>query len=98
MKSPQYLVYFLDPLKNSTYTNHYKFFTKEDAEIFIIESIEYHLNLQVKFVSGLKGNLEKHLENYKKYLKKNNEIYFFGEYNEICNNSEYVYKYWIEKI
>ena len=34
----------------------------------------------------------------KKYLKEHNEVYFYGEYNEISNNPEYVYKYWIEEI
>ena len=90
-----FYIYFLDPLKNSTYTKHYSIESKEDAKLFIIESIEYHLNQQQNFVSGLKGNLQKHLDNYKKYLNDHDEVYFYGEYNEISNNPEYVYKYWI---
>ena len=98
MKSHQYLVYFLDPLKNSTYTKDYRLESKEDSQLFIMESIEYHLNQQINFVSGLKGNIQNHLDKYKKYLKEHNEVYFYGEYNEISNNPEYVYKYWIEEI
>ena len=90
-----YYVYFLDPLKHSKYTTYYEIESKEEAQQFIMESIEYHLNQQQQFVSGLKGNLQKHLDNYTKYLNDHDEVYFYGEYNEIFNNPEYVYKYWI---
>ena len=96
MEDTYYILYFLDPLKNSSYTNHFKFKKKEDAIEFVMEDVEYFLKQQQKFVSGLKGNIDNHLEKYRNYLLENDELYFYGEYNEITNNPEYVYKYWIK--
>lgn len=90
-----WLVYFLDPLRSSEYTTSYNFTSKEEAQEFIIDDIYYQLTQQENFVSGLKGNKQKHIEKYKNYLYQNDEVYFFGEYNEISCNSEFVYKYWI---
>lgn len=94
--SNKFKVYFLDPLKNEKFTSIDEFNNLDDCYKFILNDIESLLEQQTKFISGLKGNLKTHLEKYKKYLINNNLVYFYGEYNEITYNNEYVYKYWIE--
>ena len=87
-------VLYYDPLTNvSQSINCYSI---KEAKTYIINDIIYLLNKQTQFVSGLKGNFENHIANYKTFLEQNDKVYFFGEYREYPETNEYIYSYIIQ--
>ena len=74
------------------------FKTKFEAVQFIINEIDSQLENQKTFVSGLKGDKDTHMANYKKFLEEYNEVYFYGEYRDYFTTYEpYEVRYRIEQ-
>ena len=67
-----------------------KFSNLNDLYVFVKDWLDYELNKQTNFVSGLKGDKNKHIDKYMDDFINKKELKFYGEYN---TNEPYLYKW-----
>jgi hypothetical protein len=66
----------------------------DSAYEYVKDWLDGQLEKQKKFICGLKGNKEQHIEKYITLLKNENYIHFYGEY-KTESDEPYEYKWMV---
>jgi|TARA_B100000963_G_C22637031_1_gene678178 hypothetical protein len=74
-----------------------KFDSLDSCYVYVMEWINNELERQKNFVCGLKGDKNKHIENYMSFLKENNYLHFYGEFTTV-SSEPYEYKWLIYEL
>jgi len=74
-----------------------KFSNLDSCYSYVKKWINDELERQKKFICGLKGSKDTHIENYMLFIKENKYLHFYGEFTTITNEP-YEYKWLIYEL
>ena len=87
-----YVLVGIDPFAQPGVDFISKFNSLDERTKYIENWLKKMLNKQESFVSGLKGDINRHINKYMENLKNTNELIFYGEY-KIESSEPYTYKW-----